>query len=155
MANECQRLAQGPIYMFVADDFYFETIHWDTLVLREFDKYPDNIVLVVAGGDSWKKWAWGPVGFVHKDWVDSVGYLLPPYDGGQAADKWLDEMAVKLGRRVILKDVVVQHSNVKDFIHHKKNARCKEERWTWKYNQPDMVKQREIDTEKLRRCLKP
>lgn len=152
MANECQKAATGPIFMFTADDFYFETPHWDTEVLKEFEKYQDKIVLVCPDGDSWFRWAWGPVGFVHKNWIDALGYLLPPCDGGQAADKWLDELARSIGRNVRLMSVVVQHTNRKDFIHRKKNARCREGRWTWKYRQPDMIEQRKKDAEKLR-CL--
>lgn len=153
MANECAKVAAGDIYMYTADDFYFETEHWDTYVLQEFEKYPDKILLVVPDGESWKRWAWSGCGWVHRKWIDTVGYLLPPYDGGQAADKWLDGMARAIGRFVKLDTVRVQHTNVKDKIHHKKNARCREGRWTNKYNRPENVKIRTGDTEKLRLAM--
>ena len=153
MANECAKVATGEILMFTADDFYFETPHWDSEVLAVFDRYPDKIVLVVPDGDSWKKWDWSGCGWVHKRWIDALGYLLPPYDGGQAAHKWLDGMARNIGRFVKLDSVRVQHTNVKDKIHRKKNARCREGRWTNKYNRPENVARRAEDTEKLRVLL--
>jgi len=148
MANECQKVAAGPIYMYTADDFYFVDKGWDTEVLESFDKYEDKIVLVCPDGRFWKNWKIGVVGFLHKNWVDTVGYLLPPYDGGQAADKWVNELAVAINRRVRIRSSVI-HSNEKDETFHAKNSRCFRGKWTRKYSTPELIEQRRIDAEKL------
>lgn len=155
MANECQKVATGPIYMFTADDFYFESNHWDTKILDVFDKYDDKIVLVCPEGKYWKNWRFSPVGFLHKNWVDTVGYLLPQYDGGQAADRWVNELARSINRRVRLEDVIITHENVKDQLHHEKNKRGLRNHWSEKYWTLEVSRIREKDIEKLRdKCTK-
>jgi hypothetical protein len=156
MANECQKIATGPIYMFTADDFYFETKRWDVAVEAVFDSCEDKILFVCPNGAFWEKWKFGVVGFLHKEWVDTVGYLLPPYHGGQAADLWINEMAVAINRRVRLFDLIVNHSNCKDEVHREKNRQGLREEWRKSYYLPEVVVQRKLDTEKLRsRCLQP
>ncbi len=150
MANECQKIATGPIYMYTADDFYFETKGWDTEVMKVFDRYDDKIVLVCPDGRWWKNWRIGVIGFVHQNWVDTLGYLLPPYDGGQAADRWLNELATSVNRRVRLLSVVMGHSNTKDTVHHEKNRQCRRERWTAKYYEPECSAIRLEDIKKLK-----
>jgi len=148
MANECQKKATGPLYMYTADDFYFVDKGWDTEVINAFDKYEDKIVLVCPDGAFWRNWRIGVVGFLHKNWVDTVGYLLPPYHGGQAADRWVNELAVSVKRRERINSRVV-HSNEKDETFHAKNSRCFRQKWTRKFNSPESVEQRRLDAEKL------
>jgi len=149
MANECQKIATGPIYMFTADDFYFETKGWDTEVIKAFDQYDDKIVLVCPDGKYWRNWRIAVIGFLHKNWVDTVGYLLPPYDGGQAADRWVNSLAVKLDRRVRL-SIKIEHTNLKDDVHHEKNRRCRKQKWSQKFWSPESEAIRIKDAEKLR-----
>jgi hypothetical protein len=152
MANECQRRAKGPIYMFTADDFYFETKGWDTEVEKAFEQYEDRIVLVCPDGKYWKNWRISVIGFLHKNWIDAVGYLLPPYDGGQAADRWINYMAVALDRRVRL-TIKVTHTNTKDDVHREKNKRCLKQAWSKKFWSAEMEEQRKKDTELLKQYI--
>jgi hypothetical protein len=149
MANECQKIATGLIYMFTADDFFFEDRGWDTLVYNEFAKYDDKILFVCGEGSYWKNWRFAPVGFVHKHWCDALGYLLPPYDGAQGADKWINELSVAVGRRVRI-PTRITHTNVKDEIHNQKNKKSREERWRVKYHSPEVATIREEDIKTLR-----
>lgn len=149
MANECQKIAVGPIYMFTADDFFFESKSWDTEVIKAFDQYEDKIVLVCPEGRYWKNWRIGVIGFLHKNWVDTVGYLLPTYEGSQAADRWVNALAVSLGRRVRLTNVLVTHSNHKDEVHTEKNKLFRRRGWSQKYYTPEMEEQRIVDAAKL------
>lgn len=154
MINASQRAATGPIYMFTADDFYFETNNWDTEVLKVFEQYDDKIVLVCPDGSFWDNWKMGVVGFVHKNFVDAIGYLQPPYDGGQSADRWMNELAWTINRRVRLLSVRVAHTNCKDELHMAKNKLSRANDWRGKYISPEMVEQRRIDIEKLRAVCK-
>lgn len=150
MMNEAQKVATGPIFMFIADDFIFETKGWDTEVLREFDKYPDKIVLLCPDGDCWGRWGYGSLGFVHKNWVDAVGYFIPPFRGAESADRWINEIAVNLGRRVVLKSSCI-HLNERDDVHLSNHRRNRG--WRGRYISKEMVERRKEDTEKLRKVM--
>ena len=150
MWNACQRAATGPIYMFVADDFYFMDAGWDTEVEKAFDQYPDKIVLVCPDGGYWRTWKFGVIGFVHKEWVDAVGYLFPEYSFSGNVDRWVNELAVMLDRRVRL-STRVEHSLIRDDDTHKeKNRQGKLNEWTKKFMSPEAVEQREKDMLKLK-----
>jgi hypothetical protein len=149
MANECRRVATGDIYMFTADDFFFEDRGWDTLVYNEFAKCNDRILFVCGEGKYWKNWRFAPVGFVSKNWCDTLGYLLPPYHGAQGADKWINELAVSIGRRVKI-PTRITHDNIKDEIHNEKNKKSLREGWRTLYHTPEMAKIRAEEVQKLR-----
>lgn len=122
MVNECQAIASGPIYMFIADDFIFETMAWDKIVKDEFAKYEDRLVLICPNNNEWGAWKFGVVGFLHREWIEKVGYFMPPFSGA-SPDRWINEIASTIGRRVRLKNVVVSHTNVRDQVHKDKNRR--------------------------------
>jgi hypothetical protein len=110
MHNELQKIGTGPYYMFCADDVAFRTKGWDTKILKKFDEFPDKIALVYAP-DGFQG---GPVpvcthGFIHKNWIDTVGYLFPPYFQIAYNDTWLTEIAEMISRRCYLTDVYIEH----------------------------------------------
>lgn len=110
MYNELYKIATGPIYMFCADDVVFRTKSWDTEVKKVFGLYTDGIVLVY-GPDGFQ---FGPVpvcthGFIHQNWVKTVGTFFPPYFNIAYNDTWITEVAEKLGRRVYLNNVYFEH----------------------------------------------
>jgi hypothetical protein len=87
MWNECHRSATGPIYMFMADDFVFNSKDWDKEVVDEFDKIEDKILLLsVDNGPLWYKYGFSGLGFLHKNWTDTLGYLFPDYFYPNCAD---------------------------------------------------------------------
>lgn len=154
MANECQKVATGPIYMFTADDIVFLTKGWDKRVLEEFDKFPDKIALVCPDGDDWEIWKYGTMGFLHKNWVETTGYFLCPVDGAQVGDKWLNDVAMGINRRVHMLDVKTHHNNVRDHVHRRKNRQGRNEQWTKKYWLPEVAKVRERDIQVLKEYIK-
>lgn len=147
MMDEAQKVATGPIFMFVADDFIFETKGWDVEVLREFSKYPDKIVLVCPDGDWWERWGYGVLGFVHKNWVDAIGYFIPPFRGAESADRWVNELAVLINRRVKLDSVRLRHLNIRDEIHLNNHRRNRG--WRSRYKSEEMTARRIADSKKL------
>jgi len=78
MWNECQKMARGEIFMVCADDIVFVSEDWDRLIVEEFFKFPDRIILA-HGMDGGKNERLGTHPFLHKNWVDVVGYFTPPY----------------------------------------------------------------------------
>lgn len=110
MWNKCQEEAVGPIYMQAADDIMFTTEHWDTKVKEAFDRFPDKIALVFGNdGHPSRGDNHGTHPFLHKNWVDAVGYFLPPGFVADWSDQWINDVASDLGRHVYLPDVITEH----------------------------------------------
>jgi hypothetical protein len=153
--NACQKAASGDIYLFIANDFIFQTKDWDTLVLKEFDKYPDKIVYITPEDEdkSTQRLGYGIIGFLHKNWVDAVGYYMPPYEGARSHDKWLAEVAKSIGRYVHLPTMQVKHLNEKDEMHRQKNKRGLKEGWTKMYSSPEMVEARQREIKALQEYI--
>jgi glycosyl transferase/beta-hydroxylase protein BlmF len=104
--NECARHAKGEILMHAGDDLRFETPGWDQQVRDAFAASEDKILLVQGDDLSPNREALATHGFVHRRWVETVGYFLPPLFSCDWNDVWLTEVADMLGRRVRLPFVI-------------------------------------------------
>jgi hypothetical protein len=153
MWNECQKLSTGPIYMFMADDFIFTSKDWDLEVLDTFDKIEDKIALLaVNNGENWFKYGFSGLGFVHKNWVDAIGYLFPNYFYPNNADKWVNDLSEMIGRRIKLNMTCeCTMENIRDNVHCNKSRYSSP--WRKMYYQDFAVKQREEDANKLRAAM--
>ena len=110
MWNECQKIATGEIYGFVADDLLFKTKGWDIRVKETFDASKDKNMLVYPNDEKYGINN-SIVGFLHKNWIEAVGYFLPPYFSAEYIDGWIFNVAKRINRRVFLNDVIVIHSS--------------------------------------------
>lgn len=110
--NECQKIAKGPIFMFMVDDMVFETKGWDTIVRETFEASNDKILFAYPNDGIGHHAGFGVVGFMHKNWIDTVGYFLPPYFAAQRADNWINALAGRIGRRVCLEHVSLKHTSL-------------------------------------------
>jgi hypothetical protein len=108
MWNACYGQASGEIVMQAADDIVFHTPGWDTAVLAEFEKVPDKILLV-HGEDGIQGPDLGTHSFLHRRWVETLGYFTAPYFSSDYGDTWINDLADKTGRRVYLPDVNIEH----------------------------------------------
>jgi len=108
MWNRCYAHASFDVVMQCGDDIVFRSDNWDARVLDEFDTVSDKI-LFVHGDDGFQHEKIGTHGFLHRNWVDAVGYFLPPYFSSDYNDLWLTEVADALGRRRYLPDVYTEH----------------------------------------------
>ena len=119
MYNECYKLAAGPIYMFAADDAIFHTKGWDMKVLEAFDTTPDKIMFVHPDerGHNFGS-RFGTVGFLHKNWIDTVGYFLPPYFEAELVDNWINDIAINISRKYFLRDMIIELLPIDDDITH-------------------------------------
>jgi len=109
MWNVAQRAATADVFMHCGDDLVFRTPGWDQLVLREFEKVPDRLVFVHGDDLSGNAHNGGTHGFLHRRWVDLVGYFVPPLFSSDWNDTWLNCVADLIGRRVYLPGVVTEH----------------------------------------------
>lgn len=106
--NRCYESSASEIVMQCGDDIVFRTQGWDVTVTDVFRHYPDRIVFV-HGDDGFQHERIGTHGFLHRNWVEAVGYFVPPYFASDYNDLWLTEVADAIGRRVYLEDVLTEH----------------------------------------------
>ena len=108
MWNVCHENARGDIFMHCGDDLRFRTESWDTKVRDKFDSIPDKIAFVFGSDGYWKPGVFGTHGFLHKNWVDTVGYFVPPYFSSDYNDTWLNEVSKMIDRHVHV-DIYTEH----------------------------------------------
>lgn len=108
MWNECYRQAEGEILMHCGDDIVFRTPGWDSIVRDEFDRSEDKIILVHGDDCSPNTDALATHGFLHRRWVEAVGYFVPPLFSSDWNDVWLTEVADMIGRRVKV-PIITEH----------------------------------------------
>ena len=106
--NRCFKESTGEICMLCTDDVVFHTNGWDDIVVKEFEKYPDKIALIY-GEDGIQHGNTATLPFVHRNWVKTVGRFLPTHFINEFGDRWLTDVATKVGRRVYLPDLYIQH----------------------------------------------
>lgn len=108
MWNACARAAKADIMLHCGDDIVFRSRGWDQLVVDEFRKYPDGIVLV-HGRDGYQDERLATHGFRHRNWMNAVGNFVPPYFSSDYNDTWVTEVADKLGRRRYIPEIYTEH----------------------------------------------
>jgi glycosyltransferase involved in cell wall biosynthesis len=106
--NRCADIARGELLMQCGDDLVFHTPGWDATFTQAFDQYPDKIALVY-GDDGLQHERIATHGVLHRRWVDTVGYFVPPHFASDYNDLWLTEVAAALGRLVYLPEVYTEH----------------------------------------------
>jgi glycosyltransferase involved in cell wall biosynthesis len=108
MYNELYRIATGDLFMFAADDIVFRTKGWDDIVKQKFNEVADKI-LFVYGEDGFQRGRIGTHGFIHANWIDAVGYVLPPKLASSYTDEWITELSERVGRKCYLPDLLIEH----------------------------------------------
>lgn len=104
--NECYEVAQGPVYMHGGDDIVFKTPGWDVKILEAF---PEDGIALVHGNDLGDRGAtFATHGFLHRKWVETVGYFVPPLFSSDFNDTWLNSIANILDRRIYV-PIVTEH----------------------------------------------
>lgn len=106
--NECAKRAAGNIMWHGNDDVLFRSEKWDEQVRKAFDSQPDKILLV-HGRDGYHDERMSVLGFLHRRWIEEMGYFVPPYFVSDYNDQWLSEVADALGRRRFLPEVYTEH----------------------------------------------
>ena len=132
--NYLSTLAKHDYCMLVGDDAQFLTKDWDQIIVDFFENYPyKDKILYVCPRDMRKKeeikWSLvrkdrpykikgypSPVGaahfVLHKNWIKTVGYFLPPQFWHWHIDNWLTKIAVKLDRAYVLPNVQIKSKKI-------------------------------------------
>jgi glycosyltransferase involved in cell wall biosynthesis len=98
--NQCFARCYGDIIMHCGDDIVMRTPGWDDIVYEAFDATPDKILF--AGGRDGIQDDNDLIthGFLHRRWVETVGYFLPPCFSSDYNDRFLTDVANFVDRRV-------------------------------------------------------
>lgn len=150
--NELAAHAKGDILWHGGDDVTFRTIGWDQIVRAAFP--PDNIALV-HGHDLSPNGDWlATHGFLHRKWVDTVGYFVPPYFSSDYNDMWLVDVAHMIHRRIYVPIVTEHHHPAHgkgewDLTHMERLERHKQDNVDALYRSEEMGDKREMDAAKL------
>jgi len=120
----CEK-ASNDIVMLMGDDVQVKTKNWDRLITEQFDQYRDKILMVVPAdgrtmglGDEIKLWEDKPLGAahfaVHKNWVNTLGYLAPVFFWHWYVDSYTQTIARKLNRCLYLPTVEFKAKKILD-----------------------------------------
>ena len=104
--------ASHDIVMLMGDDVQVQTKGWDQLIADEFLRYEDRILMVVPSdgrykgtkehGDETMLWPDEPLPAahfaVHKNWINTLGYLAPAFFWHWHVDTYTQKVARKLNR---------------------------------------------------------
>jgi len=158
MWNECYRKATGPIYHHAGDDLVYKTKEWDRIVKSEFEKYPDKILFVYGRDGIVDSGELGTHGFIHKNWIETVGYFVPPYFSADYNDTWLTDLAKRIDRLVYIPDLYIEHLHFSvgkselDDTYRDQRARRKRDKVKALYREKEWERIR--DAEKLKEFIK-
>lgn len=154
--NECAQSADGEILMHCGDDIEFLTNGWDQMVRDEFEKVNDKILFVHGDDLGPHGKEFGTHGFLHRRWIETVGYFVPPLFSSDWNDVWLNEVANALNRRVLLPFVTEHHHYTfgkaeRDQTHADREERGERDGVVDLYKRT--AKERKHDTAKLRAVM--
>lgn len=125
--------AKHDILFLMGDDAEFITAEWDLKIIAKFNEYPDKIACVypLTGVVSKKK---NPHFCLHRNWVNALGYFVPPHFWHWYVDTWTAKIAQQLNRYWLIEDILVP---IQNRVHDETSARtsnfCNRERdhWLW------------------------
>ena len=140
------------------DDIRIRTPKWDQTVINKIEEFDDKIAFVY-GSDGHQPKTFGTHGFIHRNWVNVIGYFVPPYFSSDFNDTWLNEVSQKINRHFFV-DIYTEHMHpmqgkgLWDETHKERLARGAKDEVDALYNSPKMAKLRDQDAERLRKYIK-
>ena len=132
--------AKYEILFLVGDDAQFSCDLWGNKILEAFAQYPDKIACVYPRAPSVGK-SKSPHFCIHKNWVNTVGYYLPPHFYHWYVDTWIRDIALHLNRLHLIPDFEMPIETVKDKTsksYHSSWMRQKDD-WMWKVTQRHLM----------------
>jgi len=157
MLNVAYKKATADIILCGSDDLIFRTKDWDERVINVFNQSKDKLILVFPD-DLILRNSLASFFFLHRRWIETLGYVLPPYYSCDMCDVWMDEISKMIGRRIYLPDVIIEHMHYRvgksEFDETYAEGKARGERddvWKLYYSHLD---KRLTDVEKLRKAMK-
>lgn len=112
LAIEAMKNPDHKLFMLCADDVVFSTPLWDEALIRHYEAL-ENKVHVYALQDS--RDAQGtPHPIVTREWIEGLGYFMPPFFTHWFVDTWTVQMAKVNGVFTHMKDYLLIHDKPSD-----------------------------------------
>jgi len=127
--NQMAEKAKHDIVMLMGDDVQVQTQDWDSIIVNEFKRFKDRILMVVPS-DGRRKGTlrytaneptlWPDENLpaahfaVHKNWIKTLGYLAPPFFWHWHVDSYTQKVARKLNRCLYLPTVIFKAKKMFD-----------------------------------------
>lgn len=144
--------AKHNILFLMGDDGEFVTENWDLKIIEKFNEYPDKIACVYPTNGAVSKNK-NPHFCLHRNWVNTLGYFVPPQFWHWYVDTWTAKIAQQLNRYCLLEDVLVQiQTRIRDETETRTSKFCNRERdhWIWAHTQRYL----EADVKTLKQFIK-
>jgi len=158
--NICFRESSGDICMLCTDDVIFHTNGWDDLVVNEFLKYPDRI-LMVYGEDGIQHGHTATLPFLHRNWIDTIGRFLPMHFVNEFGDRWITHVAKAINRCIYLPNLYIQHLHPakktmladETYLERRKMSRDKMPLNSWRKLYDSLLNERNTEANKLQKFI--
>ena len=108
MWNKIYEKCDDEIVMISGDDAIMRSSHWDSIIDSVFSQVPDKICLVY-GKDGIHDQKFAAQFFLHRQWIETAGYIFPKYYTADWADTWVFEVSKILQRALFVPDIFLEH----------------------------------------------
>lgn len=104
---------QYDILALTADDFIFRTKDWDEMIIDEFSgaKLPPDKLKLVTCNDTHKNGELPINYFIHRRYVEMVGYIARPDFIINWCDNWIKTSFEAFGRYYYRPDIIIEHNH--------------------------------------------
>lgn len=106
--NHLYPLVKNDLMFLIGDDILCHNLSWDTTVLNIYAESKDK-VLLVYGRDGINDKNLATHMFLHRNWVDTLGYITPSCFTADYADCWLFDIACRINRQVYVPGLYFEH----------------------------------------------
>ena len=119
------------ILFLVGDDSQFITENWGLKVLNAFDQYLDKIVCVYPK-PQFPQYP-NPHFCLHKNWINELGYFIPPMFYLHYVDTWIAHIAKRINRFHCIQDFEMPVELIYDEVHnsYEKTWLHQKDKWIW------------------------
>ena len=114
MANKLyeKRNTDYEMYFLAGDDLIMETVGWDERLIKAYESLKGDKIALFYGDDDNTiahppKFATHPI--LTKEWIETLGYVQPPYFVCDYADTWLNYIADSVQRKI---EVPIKHPHL-------------------------------------------
>lgn len=120
----------GELITLIGDDVEILTNGWDEQLINASSRFEDKIfVITVDDGRKDKKQGVNmrcPHPTVHRRWIETLGYFVPPFFMHRYLDRYTSDLAIKINRFIELPSVIFNHLKF-DFA--KDNTGTRSRKW--------------------------
>lgn len=117
MWNKMAADVDADIYAMIGDDMTFNTQDWDIKIISEFQNGPKDKIIMVHCNDGMRGTGntFNQVSplcvnfFVHKNYINAVGYFVEPYMPNTHHDTWVQLVFDNINRTVYKHDILIKH----------------------------------------------